>query len=197
MKINGPESLRGSFHLAIVLVLAIFSYCLLRWVESSIQVQLPNIQAPVLSIEKFHAVRMSMTGLREYVVEAPLLRQLPGKLGTKIEQPTLDWYQQDGKSRKWQFRAEKGWIAADQKTIRLEGAVVMYGTTDSGNSPIEVNTHDVLINLGDRYAETTALSKAVTPGSELRAVGIRAYLDREKLELLSEVRGYYEPYKKH
>jgi LPS export ABC transporter protein LptC len=157
--------------------------------------QLPNIQSPVLRIEKFHAVRMSMTGLREYVVEAPLLRQLPGKLGTKIEQPILDWYQQDGKLRKWRFQAEKGWIAAGQKTIRLEGAVVMYGTVDSGNSPIEVNTHDVLINLGDRYAETTALSKALTLGSDLRAIGIRAYLDSEKLELLSEVSVHYEPYK--
>jgi lipopolysaccharide export system protein LptC len=195
MKISGPESLSGLCHTAIVLVLAIFSYCLLRWVASSVQMQLPNIQSPVLRIEKFHAVRMSMTGLREYVVEAPLLRQLPGKLGTKIEQPILDWYQQDGKLRKWRFQAEKGWIAAGQKTIRLEGAVVMYGTVDSGNSPIEVNTHDVLINLGDRYAETTALSKALTLGSDLRAIGIRAYLDSEKLELLSEVSVHYEPYK--
>jgi len=139
---------------------------------------------------------MSMAGLREYVVEAPLLRQLPSQLGTQIEQPVLDWYQPDGQTREWQLRATQGWVAADQKTIRLEGDVVMLRTADSGKPPVEVTTRDVLVRPADRYAETAAPARAITPGGELRAVGVRAYLDREQLELLSEVRGYYEPSKR-
>ncbi len=192
-----PEQVQGWFYLAGLLLLTGLSYGLLRWVESSMQTPAPaESQAPVLIVEQFRAVRMSMAGLREYVVEAPLLRQLPSQLGTQIERPVLDWYQPDGQTREWQLRAAQGWVAADQKTIRLEGDVVMLRTADSGKPPIEVTTRDVLVRPADRYAETAAPARAITPGGELRAVGVRAYLDREQLELLSEVRGYYEPSKR-
>jgi len=189
-----PVSVRGWFYLAGLLLLAGLSYGLLRLVESSLREPVPaESQAPVLIIEQFRAVRMNVAGLREYVVEAPLLRQLPGQLGTWIEQPVLDWYQPDGETREWRLRADQGWIAADQQSMRLEGGVVMTRTTESGKSPVEVITRDVLIRPAERYAETAAPARAVTPGGELRAVGVRAWLDREQLELLSEVRGYYEP----
>ncbi len=189
-----PVSVRGWFYLAGLLLLAGLSYGLLRLVESSLREPVPaESQAPVLIIEQFRAVRMNVAGLREYVVEAPLLRQLPGQLGTWIEQPVLDWYQPDGETREWRLRADQGWIAADQQSMRLEGGVVMTRTTESGKPPVEVITRDVLIRPAERYAETAAPARAVTPGGELRAVGVRAWLDREQLELLSEVRGYYEP----
>lgn len=192
-----PAPIRGWFYLAGLLVLAGLSYGLLRWVESSLREPIPSeSQAPVLTIERFRAVRMSMAGLREYVIEAPLLRQLPGQVGTRIERPVLDWYQPDGETREWRLWADQGWIAADQQSMRLEGAVVMTRPADSGKPPVEVTTRDVLIRPADRYAETAAPARAVTPGGELRAVGVRAYLDREQLELLSEVRGYYEPSKR-
>lgn len=194
MAAQEPVPVRGWFYLAGLLLLAGASYGLLRWVESSMRKPAPaENQAPVLIIEQFRAVRTSVTGLREYVVEAPLLRQLPGRSGTWIERPVLDWYQSDGETREWRLRAEQGWVAADQQSIRLEGEVIMTRTADSGKAPVEITTHDVLIRPAERYAETSASARAVTPGGELRAIGVRAYLDREQLELLSEVRGYYEP----
>lgn len=189
-----PFSLRAWWSLAGLLALAGLSYGLLRWVESAMRDPVPaESQDPILIVDRFRAVRMNPAGLREYVIEAPRLTQLPGQLGTRIEQPVLDWYQPDGETREWRLRAERGWVAADQKAIRLEGAVVMTRAADSGKTPVEVTTRDILIRPADRYAETAAPTRAVTPGGELRAVGARAYLDREQLELLSEVRGYYAP----
>ncbi|HCK81986.1 MAG TPA: LPS export ABC transporter periplasmic protein LptC [Candidatus Competibacteraceae bacterium] len=191
---RGPVPVRGWFYLAGLLLLAGLSYGALRWVENAMRAAAPaESQAPVLTVERFRAVRMNLAGLREYVLEAPRLNQLPGQRGTQIERPVLDWYQPDGETREWRLRADQGWIAADQKTMRLEGAVVMTRAADSGKAPVEVTTRDVLIRPADRYAETVAPARAVTPGGELRAVGVRAYLDRERLELLSEVRGYYAP----
>lgn len=190
-------SVSGVLYLAGLLLLAGLSYGLLRWVESSLREPAPaESQAPVLIIERFRAVRMNIAGVREYVVEAPLLRQLPAQLGTRVEQPVLDWYQPDGEIREWRLRADQGWIAADQQSLRLEGGVVMTRTAESGKPPVEIVTRDVLIRPAERYAETAAPARAVTPGGELRAVGVRAWLDREQLELLSEVRGYYEPSKR-
>ena len=72
----------------------------------------------------------------------------------------------------------------------------MDRTTTSGKLPVTVTTRDVLVHRADRYAETAAPVRAVTPDGEFRAVGARAWLDQERLELLSEVRGSYEPPKR-
>jgi lipopolysaccharide export system protein LptC len=190
-------TVRGVLYVAGLALLAASSHGLLRWVESSLrQPGPPESRAPVLTVEQFRAVRLNIAGLREYVVEAPLLTQLPGQLGTWIEQPVLDWYQPDGQTREWRIRAEQGWIDADNQSVRLEGEVVMTRAAESGKPPATVTTRDVLVRLDERRAETAAPARAVTPGGELRAIGLRAFVDQERLELLSEVRGVYEPPKR-
>lgn len=188
---------RGILSLTGLAVLAGLSYGLLRWVESSLREPAPaESQAPVLTVERFRAVRLNIAGMREYVVEAPRLWQLPGQGGIEIERPTLDWYQPNGRIREWRLQADQGWIAADNQSVRLDGEVVMSRGAESGKPPVTVTTRDVLVRLDERQAETTAPARAVTPGGELRAVGLRAFLDEERLELLSEVRGVYEPPKR-
>jgi lipopolysaccharide export system protein LptC len=185
---------RGVLALTGLALLAGLSYGLLRWVESSLREPAPaESQTPVLIVERFRAVRLSITGLREYVVEAPRLWQLPGQGGTGIEQPVLDWYQANGQTREWRLQAEQGWIAADNQSVRLDGAVVMSRGAESGKPPATITTRDLLVRLDERQAETAAPVRAVMPGGEFRAIGARAWLDQERLELFSEVRGIYEP----
>ncbi|MBK8534029.1 MAG: LPS export ABC transporter periplasmic protein LptC [Candidatus Competibacteraceae bacterium] len=193
MVANGEVTIRGILYLSGLALLAGLSYGLLWLVESSLREPDPaESQAPVLTIERFRAVRMNIAGMKEYVVEAPRLQQLPGQSGTRIEQPALDWYQPDGQTREWRLQAEQAWGAADQQTLRLEGAVTMVRTAASGKLPMTVITRDILIRPAEHYAETAAPVQVVTPGGELRAVGMRAWLNQQRLELLSEVRGFYE-----
>lgn len=194
MRTSGGVTARGLLSLTGLALLAGLSYGLLRWVKSSLREPEPTeSQAPVLTADQFRAVRLNIAGVREYVVEAPHLWQLPGQGGVRLEQPVVDWYQPDGQTREWRVRADQGWIAADQQSMRLEGGVVMTRTVESGKPPVEVTTRDVSIHIPERYAETAAPARAVTPGGDLRAIGVRAWLDREQLELLSAVRGVYEP----
>lgn len=188
-------TLRGVLSLTGLALLAGLSYGLLRWVESELREPAPaESQESMLIIEHFRAVRLNIAGLRESVIEAPRLAQLPNNLGTRIEQPALDWYQPDGQTRKWRLQAEQGWVSADQQLVRLEGEVTMVRTADSGEPPMTITTRDVLVRPSERYAETAAPMRAVTPQGEFRAVGVRAWLDQERLELLSEVRGTHEPH---
>ena len=188
---------RGILSLAGLAALAGLSYGLLRWVESSLREPAPaDSQAPVLTVEQLRAVRLNLAGIREYVLVAPRMWQLPRQGGIRIEQPVLDWYQPDGQTREWRLQAEQGWIAADYQILRLEGAVVMDRTAASGKPPATIKTRDVQIYRANRYAETAAPVRAITPDGEFRAVGARAWLDQEQLELLSEVRGSYAPPKR-
>ncbi|MCB1776875.1 MAG: LPS export ABC transporter periplasmic protein LptC [Candidatus Competibacteraceae bacterium] len=187
-------TVRGIFYLMTLALLAGLSYGLLRWVESGLrEPERAKSQEPVMIIDHFRAVRLSAAGLREYVVEAPQLAKLPDKLGTRMQRPVLDWYQQDGQTREWRLQAEQGWVAVDYETVRLEGAVTMTRLAASGKPPITVTTRDVLIRPSERYVETTEPAQAITPGGELHTVGVRAWLDQERLELLSQVRGTYDP----
>lgn len=190
-------TIRSALSLVGLALLAGLSYGLLRLVESSLQRSTPvESREPVLTIERFRAARMNIAGLREYVLEAPLLIQLAGQEGTQVQKPVMDWYQPDGQTREWRLRAENGWIAADQQQVRLESEVVMTRTAESGKSPVVITTRDVLVRPTEQYAETAAPILAVVPGGELRAIGARAYLNQERLELLSQVRGFYEPPKR-
>lgn len=185
---------RGILSLVGLAALAGLSYGLLRWVESSLREPAPaDSQAPVLTVEQSRAVRLNAAGVRESVVEAPRSWQLPGQGGVRLEQPILDWYQPDGQTKEWRVQAEQGWIAADNQLARLTGEVVMRRDAESGKPPVTITTRDVWLHRAERYAETAAPVKAVIPGGELHAVGARAWLDQERLELLSEVRGFYEP----
>lgn len=185
---------RGILSLVGLAALAGLSYGLLRWVESSLREPAPaDSQAPVLIVEQSRAVRLNAAGVRESVVEAPRSWQLPGQGGVRLEQPILDWYQPDGQTKEWRVQAEQGWIAADNQLARLAGEVVMRRDAESGKPPVTITTRDVWLHRAERYAETAAPVKAVIPGGELHAVGVRAWLDQERLELLSEVRGFYEP----
>lgn len=186
-------TVRGILSLTGLALLASLSYGLLRWVESELREPAPaESQKPALIIKRFRAVRLNVAGQRKSVIAAPRLAQLPNHLGTRIEQPALDWYQPDGQTREWRLQAEHGWISADQQSVRLEGEVTMVRTADSGKQPMTITTRDVLVRPGERYAETAAPARAVTPDGEFRAVGVHAWLDQERLELLSEVRGVYE-----
>lgn len=114
-------TVRGILSLTGLALLAGLSYGLLRWVESELrQPPEPESQEPVLIIEQFRAVRLNADGLPESVIVAPRLAQLPNSLGTRIEQPVLEWYQPDGQTRQWRVTAQQGWIAADQQLVRLE-----------------------------------------------------------------------------
>jgi lipopolysaccharide export system protein LptC len=185
---------RGILSLAGLALLAGLSYGLLRWVETSLRGPAPpESQTPVLTLKRLHAVRMTAAGRREFTIEAHRLWQLAGPGGVRLERPELDWYQPDGQTREWRLRGEWGWVSADRQTLLLEGEVVVDRTAESGRSPVTLLTRDVRVRPTEHYLETAAPTRAVTPGGELRAVGARAWLDQERVELLSEVRGVYEP----
>lgn len=185
-------STRGILALSVLALFAALSYGLLLWLNPEDEEQSRQLNAePQLIIENFQALRLNANGQREILVVAPRLTQFPNPLGTRIMQPLLDWYQADGQTRTWQLSAEQGWIATDQQTARLEGAVQMVRTADSGKPPLTITTRDLLLRPNERYAETAAITTATTPNGAFQARGVRAWLDEERIELLAEVRGTY------
>ncbi|MCP5424589.1 MAG: LPS export ABC transporter periplasmic protein LptC [Gammaproteobacteria bacterium] len=176
-----------------LLLLAFMSGWLFFTVESTLHGTGPQgNQAPTLYVDNFQAVSTDDQGLRQYTLAAPHLIQLPGQQGTRIAQPRFEALR-DGQIREWLVQAQKGWLAADKETLRLDEGVTLTRPAESGEQPVTITTEHVLVYPKQGLAETDAAVHAQTPGGVLDATGLRAYWNEERVELLSAVRSVYAP----
>lgn len=184
---------RGILYLGGLAVLALLSSWFLSTVESSLRESTPvDSELPVLYMDNFLATRMNVDGIREYTLASPHLVQLPGQGGTHLERPDIDVFA-DGQIRSWLIRAEQGWIAPQHEIIRLEEAVSITRPPASGKPPVVITTRNLVLHPDAGYAETVEPVRMETPDGVVDAIGLKAYLHEERLELLSEVRGNYAP----
>lgn len=183
---------REVMYVGVLAVLAALSTWFLSSLESSLHNDnLKEDTTPTLYMDNFSAVRMDARGLKEYTVSSPHLVQLAADQGTWIEQPNMEVFEDD--IRMWMIRSRRGWISADNSVIRLQGDVSLRRPVSSGAQPVVVTTRHLLVRPDDQYAETPEAVKMETPSGVVTGVGLKAYLGEHRLELLSDVRGHYEP----
>ncbi len=186
------ERSRELLYLGLLLGLAALSSWFLSTVESSLREPVQeNDNLPPLYMDNFLATHMDKQGLRKYTLAAPQLIQLPDPLGTWMEHPSIEIYE-NGRVRQWLIQAEEGWIAPDNDTIKLKETVTMTRPASSGKRPVVITTRNVFIYPNDNIAETAEAAHMETPGGVVDAIGVKALLNQEQLQLLSEVRGTYE-----
>ncbi len=184
---------RGLLYLGALAVLAALSGWFLATVESTLRHQArADSQAPLLVMEHFIATRMDELGQRQYTLQAPRLTQLPGDQGARVEQPAMDGYRPDQK-KLWMVRAGSGWVAPDNRRIRLDDGVSVTRTAAADQPPLELTTAEVWLHPKESYAESDQPARLETPGGVLTAVGFKVWLDQQRVELLSDVRGTYAP----
>lgn len=108
---------------------------------------------------------------------------------TLIENPTLVIYQ---KNSPWFVRADKGKLTSSDQNIELWSQVVLNHTNEEGLVTI-INTEKLLIDPVNKLANTDEPVRIRSDKAELEGVGMNADLTAEKLSLLSNVRGLYDP----
>ncbi len=183
---------REAMYLGVLAALAALSTWFLSSLESSLRSDnVKDDTTPMLYMDNFSAVRMDEHGFQEYTVRSPHLVQLPADQGTWVEQPDMDVFKDD--IRMWMIRSRRGWISTDNSVIRLQGNVSMTRPVSSGEQPVVITTRHMLLRPDDNYAETPAAVKMESASSVVTGVGLKVYLAEQRLELLSEVRGRYEP----
>lgn len=92
----------------------------------------------------------------------------------------------------WIITAQEGRLDNNDTWFTLTQEVLARQTSEKQGESI-ISTSDLRLNLQDQFAET---GKAVTmraAKSEITALGMRADMKRERIELLSNVKGTYEP----
>lgn len=136
-------------------------------------------------------------GALHYQMNSPLIRSFQVKDSPSTEDYSL--FQapvfvlvNDPKKPGWFVTAQEGRLDSNNVWFTLTQDVLARQTSEK-HGETTLTTTDLRLNTQDQFAET---SKAVTmraAKSEITGVGMRADMKREHIELLSHVKGTYEP----
>jgi lipopolysaccharide export system protein LptC len=80
-------------------------------------------------------------------------------------------------------------MASHGDEIRLLGAVRIEGFA---KRPFTLITRDVSFKPDDSLAETRAPAEFTSAGLRLSCVGMRVYIDQQRVQLLAKVQGRYD-----
>lgn len=91
----------------------------------------------------------------------------------------------------WHIESERGWISGTGEVVLLLGRVRAWRDDELGVRLIDIRTRDMRILPDTEYGETDKPVLIRSRGNETRGVGMRAYLQESRLELLSQVTTVY------
>ena len=136
-------------------------------------------------------------GLLHYQMNTPLVRSFQAQAKPSAEDYSL--FQtpafilvNDPKKPGWFVTSQEGRLDSNNEWFTLTQEVVARQTSEKQGETI-ITTSDLRLNTREQFAET---SKAVTmraAKSQITGTGMHADMKRDRIQLLSNVKGTYEP----
>lgn len=109
---------------------------------------------------------------------------------TEIERPRLTLYSDN--TSPWKITSDTGHASANNSVITFEGNVIVWQKDPETGQRSELTTSKLIVKPNRHYAETDKPVMILAPDSTTSAVGMKALLNQDKIQLLSRVRGTYE-----
>lgn len=119
------------------------------------------------------------------------LNQASPKDYTLIEEPRLAFFSEND-TAPWHLSAMEGRSDNNGQQIMLRTDVVAEQISTS-QGLIRASTSELYVKIGEQYAETDKAVKMRAQQGEIETVGMQAFLNEDRIELLSHVRGTYAP----
>ncbi|HTT07503.1 MAG TPA: LPS export ABC transporter periplasmic protein LptC [Gammaproteobacteria bacterium] len=181
---------RHGVQLALLVAVLLTGWWLYDLDREAMRAKALKTHEPDYFMENFVRTQLDTAGQKKHRLQAKMMLHYPDDGSTELVQPLLEVYNADGPP--WHVKSERGWISAKHDLVLLRGEVQIWRETAGGARDFEVLTRDVRVLPDDRYAETAQPAIIRSPSAEYHAVGMRAWLDENRLELLKQVRGHHE-----
>jgi lipopolysaccharide export system protein LptC len=183
---------RGAFTVASLLLLAVLAWWIAdeRPALQPVPLERPDDQSDYY-LRNFTMMTSGDDGLWNYRLEAQRMLHFPKTEHWEFEAPRLEFYTEQGAN--WYGEAERGraWAAGDE--ILLQGEVHLWRPGSEVNVETRLETSEVHLHTQQRYAQTEAHAVLRQPAGRIEGIGAHAWLDEQRVELQSKVRGFYEP----
>ena len=145
--------------------------------------------APDAYMERFVTIEMDREGKPRRRIEADYMAYHVDQT-VELTNPRYVLFRTDGEP--WHMQAESGRVSADRTVVRLLGRVDVWRNDASGARDLDIRTEHLKVLPDTEYGETEEPVTIHTPTSLSTGVGMRAYLDETRFELLSQVRTHVE-----
>ena len=145
--------------------------------------------APEAYMENFVSVEMDGAGRPRRRIEASYMAYHADQ-SVELTDPRYVLFRDEGEP--WHVRSEHGRVSPDGTVLWLLGTVDIWRNDASGTRDLDIRTGHLMVLTNSEYAETTETVTIRTPASLSSGVGMRAWLDETRFELLSQVRTHVQ-----
>ena len=146
-------------------------------------------RAPDAYMENFVTVEMDDAGKPKRRLAADSMAFHADRT-IELSNPRYVLHRADGQP--WHVRSERGRVSADGGSVQLLGKVGIWRNDGSGIRDVDIRTEHVTVLPESEYGETWEPVTIRTPATTSTGVGMRAYLDEGRIELLSEARTHVD-----
>ena len=145
--------------------------------------------APEAYMENFVSVEMDGAGRPRRRIEASYMAYHADR-SVELTDPRYVLFRDEGEP--WHVRSERGRVSPDGTVLWLPGRVDIWRNDASGTRDLDIRTGHLMVLTDSEYVETAEPVTIRTPTSISSGVGMRAWLDETRFELLSRVRTHVE-----
>ena len=146
---------------------------------------------PDYYMENFTTLTMNQDGTPKNRLNAIYMSHYPDDNTSELHEPELEIFRQD--KPPVIVSSDKGWVTSNNEVILLDGNVYLYQNDEYGGLKLELITEDARVLVDQKYAETDKPATLITKRQVTNSKGMRAYLQEQRMEFLSNVHTTIEP----
>lgn len=178
----------------IILLLAatvLSTWALYRLNLESEETGISTANTPDYYMEDFTTLAMDESGKPDYRLYGVYMAHYPDSDTTEILKPSIDFLNTDKPAM--HVIADKGWLAADNEVVLLNGNVEFTQKDEAGERVMQINTEKARLLIDQNYVETDQFTRIVTRRTSVTGTGMLADLKKGKLSVLSDVHTIIQP----
>lgn len=177
----------GRWQLALILVIiAGFTYWALDQLTEDDITKLSKLaHYPDYYMEDFTTLTMNQDGTPKNRLNADYMAHYPDDNTSELHEPKLEIFRKE--KQPINVRSDKGWVTSNNDVILLSGNVYLHQNDDDGELKLELITEDARVLVDQKYAETDKAATLISKKSTTTSIGMRAFLQEQRMEFLSNV----------
>jgi len=142
-------------------------------------------------LKDFNARSMTLNGDLKQRIRSEHMQHFVDDDSTELTNPKITMYSTDKPDLN--IESDTGYISADGELILLNGAVHIKRSALKNIAPLEIDTHNLRVQIPDDFAETDEFVTIKSAGNTIQGIGLRAHFREPiNIKILEKVNGHHE-----
>jgi len=142
-------------------------------------------------LKDFNARSMTLSGDLKQRIRSEHMQHFVDDDSTELTNPKITMYSVDKPDLN--IESDTGYISADGELVLLNGAVHIKRSALKNIAPLEIDTHNLRVQIPDDFAETDEFVTIKSAGNSIQGTGLRAHFREPiNIKILEKVNGHHE-----